>query len=128
MYICNYVKCSLSLVFARMCHFEREVDKKYTEVACIDSVPTMYNIICTCICRFDPVMYNMLENQQSKALGRNDSRLQSEYKTNRTYLKCHETVMYYTCILYLQAYVVSQFFGSLPKAIILVKTTGTQAP
>ena len=27
--------------------------------------------------RFDPVIYNMLENQQSKVLGRNDSRLQS---------------------------------------------------
>jgi len=52
-------------------------------MTCVDSL-SPYNvllIIITCIFRFDPVMYNMLENQQSKALGRNDSRLQSEYKT-----------------------------------------------
>ena len=40
-----------------------------------------------CIFRFDPVMYNMLENQQNKPLGRNDSRLQSEFKTNTAFVE-----------------------------------------
>ena len=29
--------------------------------------------------RFDPTIYNMVENQQSESLGRNDSRIQSMF-------------------------------------------------
>ena len=60
-------------------------------------------------CRFDPVIYNMLENQQSKIMGRNDSRIQSEYYT----LSLKSCLMFYCTYVELEISQPSDIFPDI---------------